>query len=269
MALAAHEPPGAGSGTGVKLAETIASRIERAISHQGWPEGEMLGTEPELQARYGVSRAVLREAIRLLEHHGVASMRRGGAGGLVVTRPSPAPAVRASEIYLDCAGVSPQDLLVTRTTLELSAVRLATEALTEADVQSLRECVSAEGKLLTAAEEENGAPPILNPSIHNIHILLADISGNAALRLFIEITTRLTHEGGGLGEFYVPGTVAARPRGVVEQMHHAHAMIAEAVIAGDVALASRRMLKHLEAMASHISIHRLEGSKSQPESQAG
>jgi DNA-binding FadR family transcriptional regulator len=249
----------------VKLAETIASRIERTISHQGWPEGEMLGTEPELQARYGVSRAVLREAIRLLEHHGVASMRRGGAGGLVVTRPSPAPAVRASEIYLDCAGVSPGDLLVTRTTLELSAVRLATEALTEADVQRLRECVSAESALLTA--EEAGASPVIDPSIHNIHILLADISANAALRLFIEITTRLTHESGGLGEFYVPGTLAARPRGVVEQMHHAHAMIAEAVIAGDVALASRRMLKHLEAMASHISIHRLEDSRPNPESQ--
>jgi DNA-binding GntR family transcriptional regulator len=147
----------------------------------------------------------------------------------------------------------------------LSAVRLATEALTEADVQRLRECVSAESALLTA--EEAGASPVIDPSIHNIHILLADISANAALRLFIEITTRLTHESGGLGEFYVPGTLAARPRGVVEQMHHAHAMIAEAVIAGDVALASRRMLKHLEAMASHISIHRLEDSRPSPESQ--
>ena len=38
--------------------------------------------------RYGIGRATLREAIRQLERHGVANMRRGSGGGLVISRPA-------------------------------------------------------------------------------------------------------------------------------------------------------------------------------------
>jgi DNA-binding FadR family transcriptional regulator len=53
-----------------------------------------------------VSRAVLREALRLVQHHQVARMRRGPGGGLFVTAPDAAPATRAMVIYLDYVGVS-------------------------------------------------------------------------------------------------------------------------------------------------------------------
>src|SRR5262249_25258228 len=96
---------------------------------------------------------------------------------------------------------------------------------------------------------------------HDIHILLAEISGNATLRLFIEVLTHLTHESGGPGEFFVPGTLAARPRRNVEDLHRAHVLISEAVISGDPALASRRMLKHLQAIESYIANRRRTGSK--------
>ena len=49
--------------------------------------GDLVGTEPELIEREGVSRALLREAVRLLEHHHIARMRRGPGGGLFVMAP--------------------------------------------------------------------------------------------------------------------------------------------------------------------------------------
>ena len=42
----------------------------------------MLGAEAELRERYGVSRAVLREAVRILEYHGAVTTKRGPGGGV-------------------------------------------------------------------------------------------------------------------------------------------------------------------------------------------
>ncbi|HEV7792184.1 MAG TPA: GntR family transcriptional regulator, partial [Pseudonocardia sp.] len=58
------------AGTG-KLAARVARQIEQDVLRTGWPVGEVLGSETELRERYQVSRAVLREAIRLVEHHQV------------------------------------------------------------------------------------------------------------------------------------------------------------------------------------------------------
>nr|WP_281173745.1 GntR family transcriptional regulator [Mycobacterium genavense] len=54
----------------------MARDIEADIVRRGWPVGESLGSEHAVQQRYGVSRSVLREAVRLVEHHQVARMRR-------------------------------------------------------------------------------------------------------------------------------------------------------------------------------------------------
>ena len=56
-----------------KLAAIVAARIQRDVIGLGWPVGHVLGVESELLTRYNVSRAVFREAIRLLEHMGVAA----------------------------------------------------------------------------------------------------------------------------------------------------------------------------------------------------
>lgn len=235
--------------SGLKLAELTAMKIEKAIADAGWPEGQLLGTEPELQDTYQVSRAVLREAIRLLEHHGVAEMRRGGSGGLVVTPPSPAAALRPTELYLQWAGVTPAQLLDARVPLELAAIRLTTDRLTDVDVERLRACVAAEENFTEEFDQ----------SIHDLHLVLGDMSGNPVLRLFIETLTTLAHEPSGLGEFYIPGQTASRPRPIVDEVHRSHVAIADAVIAGDAALASRRMIKHLEAMTQHIQSARAGG----------
>lgn len=48
--------------------------------------GQSLGPEAELLDRYQVSRAVFREAVRILEHQQIARTRRGPGGGLVGLR---------------------------------------------------------------------------------------------------------------------------------------------------------------------------------------
>lgn len=65
------------AGQADKLASILARDIEADIVRRGWAVGESLGSELALQQRFGVSRSVLREAVRLVEHHQVARMRRG------------------------------------------------------------------------------------------------------------------------------------------------------------------------------------------------
>ena len=79
-----------------KLAERVAEALKRDISAIGWPVGQVFGSEAQLMERYGIGLATLREAIRQLERHGVANMRRGSGsgsgsgsgGGLVISRPA-------------------------------------------------------------------------------------------------------------------------------------------------------------------------------------
>ena len=82
------------------MAASIADAIVADVIAQGWPEGQVLGSEPELLERYGVSRAVFREAVRLVEHKEVARMRRGPGGGLIVTTPSVESVTDAVAVFL-------------------------------------------------------------------------------------------------------------------------------------------------------------------------
>lgn len=219
------QPPG-------KLAEVVAQRIEDDIVARGWPVGEVLGSEAQLVARYGVSRSVFREATRLLEHHQVATTRPGPGGGLVVAQPESAAVARALGLYLEYRRVDVAQLLETKRALELTCVRLASERITAADVARLRRAV----------EEEKNTPEERRRDIgeNNIHILLAELTGNPAMRLFVEVLTKLAA--------LHAADVDVRTRAHVT--YEAHAEIAEAIIAGDVALASHAMSRHLDALAA-------------------
>src|ERR1700733_13746427 len=135
---------GSGPGTADKRASKIARHIEAEIVRRGWPVGESLGSEHALQQRFCVSRSVLREAVRLVEHHRVARMRRGPNGGLLVREPDAAPATHAIIIYLEYLGTTVDDLLDARLLLEPVAAALAAERIDEAGIDRLRTAVDAE-----------------------------------------------------------------------------------------------------------------------------
>src|SRR3954449_13331279 len=164
---AAGGAPGAGDEG--KLAARVARRIEADVVARGWPVGTSLGSEPELRARHGVSRAVLREAVRLLEHHQVARMRRGPGGGLFVTAPDADPATGAVVIYLEYVGTGVDDLMHARALVEPLAAELAAERISEEGIQRLRAGLEAQ-----PLEPGTGARGRLD-------VLLAGLSGNPVL----------------------------------------------------------------------------------------
>jgi DNA-binding FadR family transcriptional regulator len=213
-----------------KLGEKIAEKLEKEIVQKGWPIGSVLGSEADLLARLNVSRAILREAVRVLEHHGVATMRRGPGGGLVVTAPDSDAAVRASSLVLEYMNATPEHVFEARSSLELKCVELATERIDESGIIRVRETLHLEEQ----AQREGRYPT------HDLHTVLADLTGNPAFVLFVEVLTNLT-SGSRQGERTQKTAAAARL---------AHDKIAEAVISGDVALARHRMQAHLAAIGT-------------------
>jgi DNA-binding FadR family transcriptional regulator len=225
----------AGEAVRPKTGEALARRIEQEVINDGWPVGRCLGTEPELLERYGVSRSVLREAIRLLEHHMVARMRRGPGGGLIVTAPDGSSVTTAAALFLDFERVEPAHLHNARSVIELKCVELAMEHLTPAGERRLREILTYEAQY---------EPVELVARSHELHMTIADLSGDPALRLFMQVLMTLT------GEHAPPAERTARDAGdQLREARCAHVDIVEAITDGTYELARTRMLEHLSWIA--------------------
>jgi DNA-binding FadR family transcriptional regulator len=231
------------SGDSRKLGEILAERIEDDITSAGWPVGAVLGSEAELTEKYRVSRAVFREAMRIVDHHGVAEMRRGPGGGLVVTAPDIDAIVRAVSLQLQYERIQPGQVLETRNALELECARLATKRIDEDGRVRIKAFLDAEEQRIKNTRRAGRIRGDL-PS-HDFHLLLADLTGNPALSLFLQMTTRV------LG---LQSPKSASLRQTAAEVHRVHAHIADAVIAGDVEAAERRMARHMRSVEGYFSM---------------
>jgi DNA-binding FadR family transcriptional regulator len=225
-----------------KLAERLAARIEREVLQARWPVGEVIGTEPALVARYGVSRAIFREAVRILEHHGVVEMRRGPSGGLVVTAPDADAITRAATLYLAYKDVAVSNLFEARLPLELLSVDRVARGIDEAGIERLRDVLLAEASTERAGHHS-----------HEFHHEVAQLSGNPVLALFIHVLVSLTEQR--LSELRtLQQAQSAEPdqKGLVGESRRAHHAIVEAIVRGDAALAQHRMRRHIEGMPPYL-----------------
>lgn len=229
------------TGRANKLAAMVARDIEADIVRRGWAVGESLGSEGALQRRFGVSRSVLREAVRLVEHHQVARMRRGPGGGLYICEPDAGPAARAVVIYLEYLGTSLSDLLNARLVLEPLAAALAAERIDEAGIDRLRSVLH---------DEQRWRPGLPAPR-DEFHIALAEQSKNPVLQLFIDVLMRLTTRYA-LASRTDSATEAIE---AVEQLHAHHSAIVAAVTAGDSARAKTLSERHVEAVTAWLQRH--------------
>ncbi len=223
-----------------KLAAGIAQNIENYIIGQGWPVGKVIFSETELMKRYSVSRSIVREAVRLLEQHTTARMRRGPRGGLVVCKPDSGPVTNTVAVYLEYEGVTSFQLFEARVALELAVVELATERITPEGVQKLQATLVAETEM-----------PVEHLGQHtkDIHIAIAQVAESPAFPLFVAVLINLSD---------------ARATHVNEvkppEIYRAHSAIVSAIISQDAALARHRMKRHLEAMTPWLADRRVTDS---------
>lgn len=188
--------------------------------------------------QFSVSRPVLRQAVRLLQHHGVVRMQRGAGGGLIIAAPDAATTARAVRILLEYQQIRPRDILETRRILEQATITLAIERLTEAGRRLLRQVVDAESKLDGAASAD---------LLQRFHFMVADLSGDPALRLFTQIVLHLSQ---------AHSSFERRPRAdrdrVVRHIGRLHRRMAAAIMAADSATARHLVARYLEGYRQWI-----------------
>lgn len=119
--------------------EDIIVQIENAIHEGRLTVGDRLPPERELAEIFQVSRASVREALRVLEAFGVLSARRGtGAdSGSILSAQNESPLSGLLRLYASLLQMPLQDLLDVREAIEMLTARRAAERATPEDIERL------------------------------------------------------------------------------------------------------------------------------------
>jgi GntR family transcriptional regulator, transcriptional repressor for pyruvate dehydrogenase complex len=133
-------PPGIERVEHVPVYGLVVDQLRRAIHSGAFVPGDKFPPERELSKQLGVSRASVREAIRVLEGEGYVETRRGASGGIIVldraqTEDRLAEVIRAKLPEIEQA-------IDFRLAVECSAARLAAVRRTDDDLASLRAAFS-------------------------------------------------------------------------------------------------------------------------------
>ena len=227
-AVLAQSAPGKG-------AEAVARSITRKIVAEDLLPGALVGTEPELTAREGVSRALLREAVRLLEYHQIARMRRGPGGGLFVVAPRADAVTDVAAIYLARRGMKIPELAELRTDVEVAIAELAAARVNASGVARLHEAMTREEEDAIAGRAD---------AAYLLHAAVAEVARNRVLHLVALVLIRLSrlHQADRLP--------AKAQKQIRAEVLRTHAGIIEAIEAADPEKARERMQQHLEALAA-------------------
>jgi GntR family transcriptional regulator, transcriptional repressor for pyruvate dehydrogenase complex len=216
--------------------QRIADEIRALIVSGELAEGDALGREPELVARFGVSRPSLREALRILETEGLIQVVRGLHGGVVVRQPDHRMTARTAALVLQTRNVPLADVFAARSMLEpLAAKAVAKSRRRQAAAEELRGLIAEEQVALEDPEAFGRA----NARFHGHLISLA---GNQTLTIVAEMLSEIVARAVttvSQAEDIV-GSLATRRRGIRSQVR-----LLELISEGDATGAEEHWRSHM------------------------
>lgn len=215
-----------------KVAEAIAGDILSRICQGGLKVGSRLPGEAQMLADYGVGRGSLREALRILEVHGIIRIKAGPGGGPIVIGATTQDFGRMASLYFQASGITFREVMDTRLVLEPILARMAAK---QRDPKLIE-------KLLAEKTSTESDQAYLRTS-ERFHRRVASMSGNNVLNLISHAMEDIFHERV-IGMLFPP----ERRGDVVE----AHSAIAQAIAAGDEVLAEKLMRDHMVEYALYV-----------------
>ena len=87
-------------------ADRLTREILREVRHHNWEYGARIGSGVELMERYQTSPNILRQAVLMLQDHGVVTATKGRSGGIVITEPNREATILEAQSYLKYAGAT-------------------------------------------------------------------------------------------------------------------------------------------------------------------
>jgi GntR family transcriptional repressor for pyruvate dehydrogenase complex len=210
-----------------------------AIKSGAFPAGSALPPERVMAGQLGVSRASLREAIRVLEHAGVLDVRMGSGTYVVEDGPSPKSVLRTRAALL--GEHSPLDITLARCAVEPTVAAQAALNRHDSDIATLQRHFEAHQRLVQ--EGKDGEEPDLA-----FHLALANATYNLVLVDLVERLVEIMHQQT-WREFRVLQLRHAG-RGVI--FVDQHRRLLDAVIARDSVAAEAAMRSHLEEVTAGV-----------------
>ena len=217
-----------------KAADVLAGVLREKILGGDLDEGTDLPNERDLCTQSGLSRASVREALRILEGEGLISTRVGRNGGSAVVRPTSAAIERSVEIFIRGQGIRLEAVLETRAAIEPPSARFAALHRTDADVEEIEKCQSR----LEQASEAGNLEAYIRANL-DWHVQVVRASHNELLIAFISAVSHSVYLATDLDGF---NSVEVR-----NTVIHAHRRVMDAIKARDADAAERRMERHVGA----------------------
>jgi DNA-binding FadR family transcriptional regulator len=186
--------------------QQIADEVRGLIAGGELSRGELLGSEPDLVERFGVSRPSLREALRILEAEGLIAVVRGVHGGIYIREPDESLTARTAALFLQANSVPLADVYQARCAIEPAAVRMLAESRKRRTAtDELSAMVDAQELLV----DDVRAFTIANLAFHE-H--LVELSGNQTLSLLANAINQILVRALTVDGLHTTGSVGGRRR---------------------------------------------------------
>ena len=223
-----------------KAADVLAAVLREKILGGNIEEGATLPNERELGVQSGLSRASVREALRILEGEGLITTRIGRNGGSAVLRPSSASIERSVGIFIRGQRIRLEAVLETRAAIEPPSARFAALHRTDADLEEIEKAHIT----LERASQAEDIPAYIRANL-DWHVQVVRASHNELLIAFIAAISQSVYVATDLEGF--------NSSEVREAVIHAHRRVTDAIKAGDGDAAARRMGRHVSAYIVDVS----------------
>jgi GntR family transcriptional regulator, transcriptional repressor for pyruvate dehydrogenase complex len=216
--------------------EQVVEQIQERIRSGALAPGQRLPTERELSESFGVSRAVVREALKVLTAMGLVESRQG-SGTFVAARPVPS-LTRALILSATPEEESLLALFEVREPLETLAARLAAERRTPEQAE----------RIVAAAEESRRAAVLNDLTLFGegddgVHLGILAATGNPYLESIVGAVREMLSQGLRL---------AVGLAGAMAVAAEQHARIAAAIVGGDGDAAAALMGEHIRYTADAL-----------------
>lgn len=218
------------------LTQQIADHLEEVILTSPTKVSDKLPSEMALAKQYNVSRPVVREAIKLLQERGLVTLKTGS--GAFITRPASSTVGQAINRIMQVDQISSEELTEVRVILELSAIELAAEKITDEQLEEI-------DHILTQFENKTLPFKVRVSLDEAFHLALAKATGNSLLALFVGTLTSLLRDYMGKGILIEGGIDDAITR---------HRQIYAALCEHDREKALEAMREHLKVSSYNVRV---------------
>ena len=219
-----------------QLTETVIEQLMEQISSNGLQAGQKLPTEAELIEQFGVSRTVVREALRELNALDIVSLKQGKV--TTVSAPTAAPLQNYFKFAVNGRAAGLREGFEIRRALEVEVAGLAAERASDNLLQELDNVTKRMRKSVKIEDQW------VRDDLH-FHVLIARCAGNQLMLNLVEALSDVIQLG--VRTLYEQSDLLD-----TEETYRRHATLSRAIRSRDSETARAAMIEHFRATEAKV-----------------